>query len=177
MGQLAEQLATVAVEARSPDGNVRAWAHGRDVVGVEFAAGSYGCYSETVVVSQLEQLATRVWSRYKRAYVEVMDAYLDWPERDGESGVDAAFRERVEHLVAAGRSASAAVAARSVGLVRWEFAIAEGTLSRLDVDDFVAEVVGAVAATVADYRRQTIVLTAELYGPPPGHRAVAAAVR
>lgn len=79
MGELAERLSLLAVEAVSPDGGVSAIARGPGDVQIGFAPDAYQHYRTAALARQLESLATALWVRYCRRYLEIVSS---WTERD-----------------------------------------------------------------------------------------------
>jgi hypothetical protein len=174
MGELASRLERIAVEARSPDGRLRAWVSGRLDLGLEFVPRAYRRYGEADLCHQLGRLATLTWTRYHREYVAVEDEFLDWPVRDRDAH-DRLFEERAEQLTVDGVSPNGLVTVHTRALMRWDFQLAPGVSRRLDEQRFVAEVLGAAADTVRAYRARRARLFHEFYdltaGLPPWVRA------
>lgn len=77
MGELAERLSLLSVEAVSPDGGVSATAQGPGDVRIGFAPGAYQHYRTAALARQLESLATALWARYRRRYLEIVSSWTD----------------------------------------------------------------------------------------------------
>jgi hypothetical protein len=173
MGELVDRLERLAVEAWSPDGRMAATAEGRYQVRLRFVSGAYRKYDEVELGHQLAQLATVLWTRYRREYTEIVAAFHDDddPATDEEPR-DRIFRERLEQLDVSGTSAQGSIALRSRALVRWEVVVTEGTLRRLTEEQFLGELDSAIADILGDYQAQLITLTDELYdiGVPASFR-------
>jgi hypothetical protein len=163
MGELAERLSLLSVEARSPDGGLAATARGHGDVRVSFAHDAYRGYRPETLARQLEALAALLWARYRRRYLEIVRT---WTERgpDEEPEPDAADREfqrRLERMDVAGRSVLGRVTVRSRALVSWQVDIQPGPA--LTERDFLAELDSAVAALLADHRAKLTLLTDAIY--------------
>ena len=159
MGELADRLSLLSVEARSPDGGLTATARGHGEVRVGFAQDAYRGYPAPVLARQLEALATLLWARYRRRYLEIVRA---WSERDPDDAgepdaADREFQRRLERMEVAGRSALGRVTVRSRAMVSWQVDIQPGPA--LTERDFLAELDSAVTALLADHRAKLILLT------------------
>jgi hypothetical protein len=170
MGDLEDRLARIVVDASSPDGMISARASGQDVA-VRFQAGAYRRYTESGLAHQLGQLATLTWTRYRREYLETVDAYFEDPV-DDDTPEGQEFQQRLEQLVVTGGSSDRSVSVRSRGLVHWDFMIAAGTVARLPEDEFVTQLTVAVTSLLADHRARVFALRDELFdlGLPPWAR-------
>jgi hypothetical protein len=162
MGELLDRLERLRVEARSPDGRIGAEAHGKYHVTVWFAANAYRAYTEWDLGHQLAQLASVVWTRYRRQYTEIMAAFLDEPPPVLDSD-DLRFQQRLEEMTVAGRSTSQWINVRSRALVRWEFAISGGAIHTLGEEEFLAELNSAVTDILRDYQSKLRLLTDDIY--------------
>lgn len=163
MGILIDQLDRLSVEACSPDGCIRAEARGRYRISIQFRRNAYPFYAESVLGQQIAHLATLTWSRYRREYVELVNAFVD--DSTGEdSECDRWFSDGLKQMIVTGSSASGRIRLRSRALVRWECVIAPGTVRALTERDFLAELDQAVAEVTSDYRARVIMLTDEVYG-------------
>nr|WP_296067835.1 hypothetical protein [uncultured Actinoplanes sp.] len=163
MGELAERLSLLSVEARSPDGGLTATARGHGDVRVSFAHDAYRGYRPPALARQLEALATLLWARYRRRYREIVQ---DWARRDpGDEpepdDADREFQRRLERMHVAGRSALGRVTVRSRALVSWQVEIEPG--AALTEREFLAELDSAVAALLADHRARLTLLTDAVY--------------
>jgi hypothetical protein len=163
LGRLVDRLEDLAVEAVSLDGKIRASVRGRCRVTVGFAPWSYGSYAEPDLGHQLAHLASLLWTRYRRDYTEIVDAFLEEPVHV-EDDDDRRFAERLARLRVSGRSTKGRISVDSRALVRWEVAVAAGTVRALGEDEFLAELASAVDDVLADYRAQLVLLTDEIYG-------------
>jgi len=162
MGHLAERLGRLEVDARSPDGNIAARVRGRDQVGVRFASGSYRSYREPELAGQLSQLATLTWARYRREYRDIMDAHLG-VRAVTEDEQDRRFAQEQARLTVRGVSPGRFVDVSSRALVRWEFALAGGTVGALSQERFLAELDAAIDDLLRDHRFQSVLLAARFY--------------
>jgi hypothetical protein len=180
MGELVDRLERLAVEAWSPDGRIAATARGRYQVQLRFVGGAYRGYADAELGHQLAQLATVLWTRYRREYTEIVAAFHDDDDPVIEDEPrDLVFRERLEQLVVSGTSAQRWIRLRSRALVRWEVTAAEATVRTLTEEQFLGEVDSAVTDILGDYQAQLITLTDEIYdiGVPDSFRRVAATER
>jgi len=163
MGELGERLSLLKVEARSPDGWLTASARGRGVVRVGFAWDTYRGYRAAALAHQLAALATLLWARYRRRYLEIVAGWADEEEEPEPSELDREFRERLEGLTVTGVSAHGWVSVRSRALVSWHVEIAGEPVGSLTEQQFLAELDGAVAAVLADHRAKLTLLTDAVY--------------
>lgn len=159
MGELAERLSLLGIEARSPDGGLTATVRGRGEVRVSFARDSYSRYAAAGLARQLEQLAALAWARYRRRYLQIVAAYVNAGDETAESEEDRIFRQRLEQLTVSGVSGRQWVRVRSRALVSWEVRIAGEPVGSLTEQEFLAELDSAVAGLLADHRAKLILLT------------------
>lgn len=173
MGELAERLSLLAVEAQSPDGRLTATAQGRDDVRVSFAADAYRSYRADVLAHQLEALATLLWARYRRSYLEVVSSWTDRDEEPEPSAEDREFERRLTEVNLVGSSPDGWVVLRSRALVSWQVEIIGDPVRSLTEREFLAEVDSAVRDLLADHRAKLILLTDAVYdiGLPRAMRA------
>jgi hypothetical protein len=164
MGEFADQLARVTVQAESPDGQIVGRVGGQMQVEIHFREGAYARFSERDLGHQLGQLAAVLWSRYRREYDEVTALYRDGEPAPYEEPEDVAFRERRAALKVRGRSSLGWIEASSRALVRWDVTVAEGTVRALTESEFLGQVDSAVADILRDWQHQVIVLTEQIYG-------------
>jgi hypothetical protein len=165
MGDIGDELVEVTVMASSPDGMIKAEARYGDRVDVSFVPGAYRRYHASALSHQLSRLAPVLWVRYRRAYLESLDAYLGGLHDDGdERPEDRTFWVRMEQVVARGVSQGRALTVHSRAMTGWDFDIADGALDTLSEAEFVAELRGAVLDLLIDYRAQVVLLTDEVYG-------------
>ncbi|MEU8236403.1 hypothetical protein AB0C12_43000 [Actinoplanes sp. NPDC048967] len=163
MGELAERLRLVVAEAVSPDGYITAVARGPAEVRLDFAAGAYPRYRAAVLVGQLEALATTLWVRYRRQYLETVSSWADHDEEAATTDNDREFEQRLAHLQVIGVSTHGRVTVRSRALVSWHVEIAREPVGSLTESEFLAEVGSAVAALLADHRAKVTLLTDAVY--------------
>lgn len=152
MAELAERLSLLKVEVRSLDGGLTASAQGPGDVRVAFAWDTYRSYRAATLARQLEALATRLWTRYRRRYLEVVSAWVDQDEEPESTGEDHEFRRRLEELTVAGVSTHGWVTVQSRALVSWHVEIVGEPVGSLTEQQFLAELDSAVAAVLADHR-------------------------
>jgi hypothetical protein len=164
MGEFADRVALLSVQADSPDGRVRGRVGGRMRVDIRFRGGAYDGYAERDLGHQLGQLASVLFSRYRREYDEVTAVYRDGPPAAYEEPEDVAFRQRRAELVVHGRSGSGWIEVSSRALVRWDVVVAAGAVRALTEQAFLAEVDGAAADILRDWQQKVIVLGDQIYG-------------
>jgi len=169
MGELGERLSLLKVEARSPDGGLTASARGRGEVQVSFAWDTYRGYRAATLARQLEALATLLWARYWRRYLEIVAA---WADADADADADdepepteqdREFRRRLQELTVIGMSAHGRVIVRSRALVSWHFEIDGEPVGSLTEQQFLDELDSAVAAVLADHRAKLTLLKDAVY--------------
>jgi hypothetical protein len=163
VGELAERLSLLAVEARSPDGAVSATARGRGDVRIAFSPDSYRSYRAPVLAHQLEALATTLWARYRRRYLEIVASWVDRDEEPQPTDEDGEFARRLADLRVTGAAPGGSVTVRSRALVSWDVEIRGEPVGSLTEPDFVAELESAVAALLADHRAKVALLTDAIY--------------
>lgn len=173
MGELAERLSLLTVEVQSPDGGLAATARGRDDVRVSFAADAYRGYRADVLAHQLEALATLLWARYRRSYLEVVSSWADQDEEPEPSADDREFERRLAEVNVVGSSPRGWLVLRSRALVSWRVEIIGDPVGSLTEREFLAEIDGAVRELLADHRAKLILLTDAVYdiGLPRAMRA------
>lgn len=164
MGEYADQLARVSVQAESPNGQIVGRVGGQMQVEIRFRENAYRRFSEHELGHQLGQLASVLWSRYRREYDEVTAFYRDGEPAPYEESEDVAFRERRAALTVRGRSSRGWIEASSRALVRWEVTVDAGAVRTLTESEFFAELDSAVTDILRDWRHKVIVLTEEIYG-------------
>ena len=54
---------------------------------------------------------------------------------------------------------------QNTGMLNWHFVIRDGTIAKLDVDEFCAECVAAYHSLMSNYRTTMAALRAKHYGP------------
>ncbi|GAB2617944.1 hypothetical protein Aab01nite_31500 [Paractinoplanes abujensis] len=173
MGELADRLSMIVVEAYSPDSGLVASVRGRGDVTVRFWQRSYRDYRAADLARQLEGLAAVVWARYRRSYLEVVRSWADRDEEPADTEQDHEFRRRLATVRVSGVSARGRVTVRSRALVAWEVEIAGEPVGSLTEPEFLAEVDSAVVALLADHRARVALLTDAVYdiGLPRSMRA------
>jgi hypothetical protein len=173
VGELAERLSLLAVEAQSPDRGLAATARGRDDVRVSFAVGAYRGYRADVLARQMEALATLLWARYRRRYLEVVSEWADRDEEPEPTAEDREFGRRLAEVNVVGSSPRGRLVLRSRALVSWQVEIIGDAVGSLTEREFLAEVDGAIRELLADHRAKLILLTDEVYdiGLPRAMRA------
>jgi hypothetical protein len=163
MGELAERLNLLKVEAVSPDGGISAAARGPGDVRIGFTMDSYRRYRAAALVHQLEALATTLWVCYRRNYLEIVSSWTDRDEEPQATDEDREFQQRLADLQVVGVSARGRVTVRSRALVSWQVQIVGEPVGSLTESEFVAEVGSAVAALLADHRAKVTLLTDAVY--------------
>ena len=163
MGELGERLSLLKVEARSPDGQLTATARGRGEVRVGFAWDTYRGYRAATLARQLEALATLLWARYWRRYLEIVAAWADADDEPEPTEQDREFRRRLQELTVTGVSAHGRVIVRSRALVSWHFEIDGEPVGSLTEQQFLDELDSAVAAVLADHRAKLTLLKDAVY--------------
>lgn len=163
MGELAERLSLLNVEAQSPDGRLTATARGRRDVQVAFAWDTYRSYRAADLAHQLEALATLLWARYRRRYMEIVASWVDQDEEPETTDEDREFQRQLEELNVTGKSAAGWVTLRSRALVSWHVEIAGEPVGSLTEQEFLAELDSAVAALLAHHQAKLTLLTDVVY--------------
>ncbi|HET6482196.1 MAG TPA: hypothetical protein VFG35_19485 [Actinoplanes sp.] len=163
MGELAERLRLLVVEAVSPDGRISATARGPGEVQISFAPDAYRHYRAAVLALQLEALATALWVRYRRRYLEIVSSWTDRDEDPEPTDEDRDFQRQFADLRVAGVSARGRVIVRSRALVSWHVEIAGESVGSLTESEFLAELGSAVAKLLADHRAKVTLLTDAVY--------------
>lgn len=167
MGELADRLDRMIVEATSPDGKITSRVRGQgETIEVAFRPGAYDRYHESGLADQLARLATLTFVRYRRDEQEIVDAALALPVTDDKFEFGSERRryiEAVKQLVAVGASADEQIEITSRCLVTWEVSIADGALDRWSEREFVAALVGAVDRLLLRYKAQVFALKDEIY--------------
>lgn len=145
-------LDSIAVEASSPDRQIRARFAGAGDVEVRFAHGAYRRYTERDLGHQLAGLATLLWTGHRQEYLRRVGAASGTPaHRVSPRGKRADFRNALADVAVEGVSPDRSTTVRSVGLLRWEVVVSDGTVRRLAEQEFVAGLLAAVSATLAAY--------------------------
>lgn len=163
VSELTERLSLVDVEAQSPDRGLTASVRGRGDVRVSFGFDAYRMYTAVRLTRQLEALATLLWARYRRRYLEVVAEWTGLDEDAEADEADLEFERRLAGLEVTGMSDGGWVSLRSRGLVSWQVTFRGEPVRSLSEQEFLAELDGAVAAVLADHRHQVVLLTDEIY--------------
>jgi hypothetical protein len=166
MGELADRLDRMIVEATSPDGKITSRVRGQgETIDVAFQPGAYDRYRESDLADQLARLATLTFVRYRRDEQEIVDAAFALPVDDRfEFGSERRrYIEAVKQLVAVGASDDGRINITSRCLVTWEVSVADGALDRWSEREFVAALVGAVHRLLLRYKAQVFALKDEIY--------------
>jgi hypothetical protein len=100
----------------------------------------------------------------------------EWAGHDEElarSREDREFQRRLEAVTVSATSSRGWIRVRSRALVSWHIRIPREPVGSLSEQEFLAEVDGAVASLLADYRAQVTLLTDAIYdiGVPRALRA------
>ena len=125
---------------------------------------------------QLAQLAKLTWTRHHRDSKQLVEHHLETPTHDDgiEFGPERRqYRERMEQLVAEGRSDDGTIRARTRGFLTWEFRLAPDCLRRLSEDQFVTQLQTAITRLREDHSWQVTALKEEIYGStlPPSSQS------
>jgi hypothetical protein len=173
VGELAERLSRLVVEAASSDGKISATARGPGDVRIGFAPDAYRHFRAGVLARRLEALATALWVRYRRRYLEIVTSWADRDEQPEPTDEDRDFQRQLADLRVTGVSARGRVIVRSRALVSWHVEIAGEPVGSLTESEFLAELDSAVAALLADHRAKVTLLTDAVYdiGLPRSMRA------
>lgn len=165
MGEFADLVGALRVQAQSPDGRISCEVAGPQRINLAFQGNGYSEYlSEQDLADQLGRLASVAFSRYRREYEEVLDRYRDYEPAPYELPADTEFRERQAAIRAYGVSPQRWIEAESRGLARWDVRVEDGARRALTMGEFLAEADGAVSALMRDWRHKVIALTDEIYG-------------
>jgi hypothetical protein len=162
MGELAERLSLLAVDARSPDGRIVATVRGRREVEIGFAGDGYRGYRAAALARQLEALAALLWARYRRRYLEIVASWVDSDEPATPADEDREILRRLEQVEVSGVSPHGWVRLRSRALVSWQVLIENEPAAELSEQQFLAELGGAASALLGDYDAKLILLTDEI---------------
>ncbi|MEU8662593.1 hypothetical protein [Actinoplanes philippinensis] len=174
MGELARLLERIDAEATTPDGQIRARLSGRMQLALEFRPRAYGSCADAELGRRLSRIATMLWVRYHREYVEVENSFLGFPEPDPDPE-DRRFEQEAEELTVSASSPGGWVTMTSRALAFWTVDLAAGTQRSLAQDRFVTEVLAAGSATITAYRSARMRLLDRYYdladGLPPWRRS------
>ncbi|MGH3391980.1 MAG: hypothetical protein ACRDOO_24165 [Actinomadura sp.] len=167
MGNLGDELVSLAVAATSPDGQIRAmFGDQGEKVEIAFQPGAYRDYSETSLAHELSRLAMRVTASYVRAQKRLIDdAIPDVLHDDGiEYGLeDREYRRRVAAIKAGAKSPDGRIAVASQSLARWKVRIADGTVRRVSEETFKEGFLGAIREVLAQHQFEVLKLKDEYY--------------
>ncbi|ADD41832.1 hypothetical protein [Stackebrandtia nassauensis] len=167
MGIMADRLASMVVKATSPDGQIEGELRDRDAVSVAFRGDTYRHYTEYSLGTQLSRLALRMWTGYQRGYDEAVAEATGRPVSRSQETWDAnrrRFRQEQAATTVTGMSTDGWIYIQNTGMTSWHVVIRQGTLSKLDEDQFVAELMDAYNTMITEYRFATADLRAKHYG-------------
>ncbi|MFD0558246.1 hypothetical protein FB566_3545 [Stackebrandtia endophytica] len=178
---LRDRLDSLKVNVTSPDGQIKARLVGGDDLKIAFRPGAYKQYGERELEHQLERLAVLAWVGYRRGYFQAMS------ESSGESISEVQkphwnakrrrYTEAVAEMVAQGESQSGVIQAKSKGYAFWKVRIEDGTVDRMDEQQFLSEALSTFQQVRIDGERLRTLLKDEHFGlniPPEVRRRVAA---
>ncbi|ADD41192.1 hypothetical protein [Stackebrandtia nassauensis] len=167
MGTLADRLNTMSVKVVSPDETVRVAFTGGGQMHVEFSQGSLERHNEASLSRQLSHVFTQTLRRRKRDMARMLRdlvAEIDVDEDETFSGGGAArdpvvshrelMETALEQITALGRSRRGLVTARLTPGDFMDVHVRKGCLDLHSAQELRVEVLAAVAAVTADFRRQ-----------------------
>ncbi|MGH8877617.1 MAG: hypothetical protein ACRD0P_09785 [Stackebrandtia sp.] len=168
MGLMAERLDALVASASSPDGRIEGSYGSAAGASIRFLGSSYRHYTERGLEHQLSRLAILIWTAYQRGYDTTVAEVSGHPVSRSTETWDAnrrRFREEQAATVAEGMSDGGLVYFQNTGMLDWHIIIRDGTLSKLDENEFVDELLSGYAALSRDYRRKMTELRTKHYGP------------
>lgn len=115
---------------------------------VRFTHGAYRRYTERDLGHQLARLATLLWTGHRQEYQRRVGTSSHTVRLQGKR---ADFRNALADVAVEGVSPDRSTRVRCVGMLRWEVVVSDGTVRRLAEQEFVAGLLAAVSATLADY--------------------------
>lgn len=167
MGTLSDRLNTMSVKVVSPDETVRVAFTGGGHMHVEFSRGSLERHTEPSLSTQLSHVFTqtlrrrkREMSRMLRELVAEIDVDEDETFRAAEPASGAVVSRRevtetaLEQITAMGRSARGLVTAKMTPGNFLDVKVRKGCLELHSAQELRVEVLAAVAAVTADFRRR-----------------------
>lgn len=151
MSVVSDMLSRLVVRATSPDGNVQAKLSGNGFE-LGFRAKTYPEYSDTGLAAQLSEVLSKLGVGYREAMDKVVTAERGRPPVRGESwdAQQRRYQEARRQLEARGMSPQKYFRTRLTDQTVWTAEVKPGTVAKLSEAEFVAEVKGAVNATIAD---------------------------
>lgn len=168
MGELRDRLDAVAVDAASPDRNIRVGAHGEaSSIDVAFRPGAYRRYREADLAHQLAQAMTQLFDQYRHAQRSAVHAVYEIVVQGDDRDADPKSRQyhlRSRNLAASGEDENGTVKISSQGLVTWQLTISNGTTRRLTEQEFLDDLNDALHDLLIGYRAQLVLLKDEIYG-------------
>jgi hypothetical protein len=168
VGELRDRLDAVAVEATSPDRNIRVGTHGEaSSIDVVFRPGAYRRYRESDLAHQLAQAMTQLFDQYRHAQRNAVHAVYEIVVHGDDSDADPESRQyhqRSSQLAASGEDENGTVMISSQGLVTWQLTISNGTTRRLTEQEFLDDLSAAFHDLLIGYRAQLVLLKDEIYG-------------
>jgi hypothetical protein len=164
VGELGDQIQRLEVSATSPDGQLAASVRaGGVIINLAFRHRAYDNYREPELAHQLGQMATVLWTRFRRDQRELVEYHFAQAQPEGEDPHDRRYLERIGQITVSGVAAGGQVKVHTTGLKRWQFELAPGVLRELPEDRFVAEVILAVRWALAHYDRQVLRVKDEFF--------------
>ena len=167
MENVGERLKAMQVSVTSPDNKIRGILHGQSDISMEFRPDSYRQYRERDLEHQCAQLATLVWTGYRRGYEKVIrDAGMTpiLEPNDQWDKTKKRYHEIRRQIEGKGTSLGGHVRVKTQALLRWQIRIADGTLETLDEKEFTREILSAVAVAIKDYRFAASAMRKKYFG-------------
>ncbi len=165
---LNDQLRTMEVVGRSPDGAIQATVTGDNRLRLYFQPRTYEWYDERGLSRQLSALGTTTWVAWARRREEIVRVALgrsrteqQWIRERSGGFADGSYAARLRELDGVGRSSGGAVLLRLRGMTRWHVDIAEGTIRNWPERRFAEEAESAFGALIADRTMRLALLRAE----------------
>lgn len=172
MESVADRLKAMRVSVTSPDNQIRVTLRGQSDVSMEFRPGCYERYGERALEHQCAQVATLVWTGYRRAYEKVItDAGMSVvvePEDQWNKGKKR-YHEIRRQIEGNGTSIGGNVRVKTLALLRWQVRIADGTIARLGEKEFIQEALSAVTVAIKDYRLAASAMREKYFGTGAVH--------
>ena len=180
VNDIGQQLRRMVVTGSSPDGNLRATMTGERILQVDFRPRCFDWYNEAGLERQLAGLAVSTWVAWTRERREISrkDSGLSHAEaedarRTSKDQRRLEYDEALRTIECDGVSSGHTVVIRTTGMTQWHVDIADGTLRRLDLHQFTAELQSAVQSLLRDRDAKIAVLKAHHFdiGMPRSWRA------
>lgn len=169
MGLIKDRLASLNINAYSPDESVNANLSRTNGIHVELAERIAEFHTEETLEAQIEAALTAAMDGYGQAIEMIREEkYGAQPPRDPEAPVSErfkAFHEAGDALKAAGTSPRKYVVIEWHGRGEFLVVLKPGTLSKLDDADLASEVNAAVSKAADEYSRQVSQLHKTVYQP------------